>query len=195
MGGLTNAFQDRTLMDMSNSTNTTQRQLLLPTVRNLEESRAICHEFSSVLTAGPRKSEVKDFNHPDHKIVTFDDVVTPDWGDAPTFEHVREMIGWGHGRENLLVHCHAGISRSTATAWGIAISNGFNEHDAFHLLKHNHPIVSRRNWWGNEQDKTLSDVYKRSFSPNELIVEHLERLFGFKSGRLLKILNAFFLGE
>ena len=169
---------------MSNSTTT--NQLLLPTVRNLEESRTLCHNFASVLTAGPSRWEVKDFNHPDHKVVTFDDVSNPSWGDAPTHEHVRDMVAWGHGRENLLVHCHAGISRSTATAWGIAISNGFNEEEAFHTLRANHPMTSHRSWWKDKQGETV--LYKRTFSPNELIVKHLEKLFGFKNGTLTKIL-------
>lgn len=174
-----------TLMNMSNSTTTTNH-ILMPTVRNLQESREICHNFSSVLTAGPSLSEVKDFKHPDHKVVTFDDITNASWGHAPTFANVREMVSWGHGRENLLVHCHAGISRSTATAWGIAISNGFNEEEAFRTLRDNHPMTSNRSWWGGKHGDTV--LYKRTFSPNELIVEHLETLFGFKSGQLKKIL-------
>jgi len=86
---------------------------LLPTVRNLDEARSICHEFSSVLTVGPDLSEVADFAHPDHKIVTFDDI-TMSFGRyrAATFEQVKHIVEWGAGRSNLLVHCHAGMSRS-----------------------------------------------------------------------------------
>jgi hypothetical protein len=174
----------RTLMNMSNSTTPTTTDILLPTVRNLEEARLLSKNFGSVLTAGPQKREVNDFNHPDHKVVSFDDVVDERWGmNPPTYEHVKEMIEWGQGRQNLLVHCHAGISRSTATAWGIAISNGFNEEEAFHMLKSNHPTSKHRGW---ESSKLAT--YRRTFSPNELIVQHLEKLFGFKTNTLTKIL-------
>ena len=47
---------------------------LLPTVRNLEEARLICGDFTSVLTVGPESHEVDDFGHPDHKVVSFDDI-------------------------------------------------------------------------------------------------------------------------
>ena len=44
-----------------------------PTVRNLEEAREQCLEYDAVLTAGPNKDEVSDFNHPIHKVVQFSD--------------------------------------------------------------------------------------------------------------------------
>ena len=121
---------------MTTSTPTTSVSSdLLPTVRNLDEARNICHEFSSVLTVGPRRSEVSDFAHPDHKIVTFDDITSSFGGyQAPTFEQVKHIVEWGAGRSNLLVHCHAGMSRSTSSAWGIAIANGFDPQNAYDLL-------------------------------------------------------------
>lgn len=184
--GLTHEVSAPTLMNMSNSTTPTTTGILLPTVRNLEESRLICHSFGSVLTAGPDIREVEDFHHPDHKVVSFDDVVDSRFGsDAPTYNHVKEMVEWGHGKENLLVHCHAGISRSTATAWGVAISNGYDKREAFETLKANHPNSTHRSI---SSRKIVN--YKRTFSPNELIVEHLEKLFGYKKGTLTKILHS-----
>ena len=60
---------------MTTSTPTTSISSdLLPTVRNIDEAREICNDFTSVLTVGPHRDEVSDFGHPDHKIVTFDDV-------------------------------------------------------------------------------------------------------------------------
>jgi predicted protein tyrosine phosphatase len=145
----------------------------------LEEARKHAHEYASVLTAGPDESEVR-FNHPDHLVVTFDDVTDPTWQEysAPTYEDVKKMISWAHGRENLLVHCHAGISRSTSTAWGVAISNGFDPEEAYVMLRNNHPKSSFQ--------RTL---YSRSFYPNELIVTHLEKLFHFNEGELVFIME------
>lgn len=175
-------------MDNTPTTTATSTNALIPTVRNLEEARTLCHNFSSVLTAGPSLREVKDFGHSDHKVVTFDDVTDERWGGTPpTFAQVKEMIAWAHGRENLLVHCHAGISRSTATAWGTAISNGHDAELALETLLENHPRVSlRRSWLIGYDNETVS--HRRPFAPNELIVKHLEKLFGFKKGELIGLL-------
>lgn len=162
---------------------------LLPTVRNLQEARSICHEFASVLTVGPELSEVADFAHPDHKIVTFDDI-TVSYGDyrAPSFEQVKHIVEWGAGRSNLLVHCHAGMSRSTSSAWGIAIANGFDPQNAYDLLYQNHPVVRHRNMRiAVDRPATLT---KREFIPNGLVLTHLERLFGLRGGDLRRIAAA-----
>ena len=159
---------------------------LLPTVRNLEEARESCSDFASVLTVGPDPDEVRDFAHPDHKVVSFDDITVNYRGYlAPTFELVKEAVEWGTGRSNLLVHCHAGMSRSTSTAWGIAIANGFDPQDAYLLLKDRHPVEFRRAW---SFDGTREpQVTRRAFIPNELVLKHLERYLGLRSGTLRDI--------
>ena len=175
---------------MTTSTPTTSVSSdLLPTVRNLDEARNICHEFSSVLTVGPRRSEVSDFAHPDHKIVTFDDITSSFGGyQAPTFEQVKHIVEWGAGRSNLLVHCHAGMSRSTSSAWGIAIANGFDPQNAYDLLYQNHPDEQYRNVRIAVDHKAVTA--KRAFIPNELVLKHLEQLFGLRSSSLRRIAAA-----
>ncbi|MFM7047584.1 MAG: dual specificity protein phosphatase family protein [Actinomycetota bacterium] len=159
---------------------------LLPTVRNLEEARLICGDFTSVLTVGPESHEVDDFGHPDHKVVSFDDITVNYRGYlAPTFDLVKEAVEWGVGRTNLLVHCHAGMSRSTSTAWGIAIANGFDPMEAFDLLKQNHPVELHRTWTLDEHHPPR--LARRAFIPNELVLKHLERYFGLRSGTLRDI--------
>jgi hypothetical protein len=70
--------------------------------------------------------------------------------------------------DNVLVHCHAGISRSTATAWGISIANGVDPKVALEKLDANQP-------WENDD---FSDQFSRRwFSPNRLIVQHLQTYF------------------
>ncbi|MEY4401853.1 MAG: Dual specificity phosphatase, catalytic domain [Actinomycetota bacterium] len=161
---------------------------LIPTIVNLEEAREMCHQFGSVITAGPSLREVLDFAHPDHKVVEFDDVTSHHFGYVPpTFDQVEEMVRWGEGRTNLLVHCHAGMSRSTATAWGIAIANGFDAQEAFDLLKGNHPVQTHYVQRGGKQVMELRDP--RPFIPNRLIVKHLETLFNMKPGTLRRILD------
>jgi predicted protein tyrosine phosphatase len=165
------------------NTSTTISSDLLPTVRNLEEARTTCADYASVLTVGPDASEVDDFGHPDHKVVSFEDISYNVRGFlAPTFELVREAVEWGAWRRNLLVHCHAGMSRSTSIAWGIAIANGFDPQDAYDLLKQNHPVEHRSvRLRGNQR------IARRAFIPNELVLTHLERYFDFTDGTLRDI--------
>lgn len=136
-----------------------------PTVRNLEEAREQCLEYDAVLTAGPHQDEVSDFNHPVHKVVQFSDTRRIIDG-GPTLENIVELIEFGAGVPKLLVHCHAGISRSTATAWGVAIANGNDPLEAFLYLKEKHP-----------QEKGYFGYGKRPFAPNILIVKHLDQYF------------------
>lgn len=159
---------------------------LLPTVRNIDEAREICGDYASVLTVGPHHSEVADFGHRDHKIVTFDDVTSSFGGyRAPTYQHVRDIMEWGVGRTNLLVHCHAGMSRSTSSAWGIAIANGFDPQEAYDLLKRNHPVVAHRAWSPRAELGTY--LRRRAFIPNELVLVHLEKYLGLRGGLLRDI--------
>lgn len=135
-----------------------------PTVRNLDEARQICLQFDAVLTAGPYKEEVSDFDHPVHKVVEFRDTMNEQHG-GPSYENVVELIEFGKDVPKLLVHCHAGISRSTATAWGVAIANGHDPLDSFMFLQENHPKEAFYNWG------------RRAFAPNILIVKHLDKYF------------------
>jgi predicted protein tyrosine phosphatase len=81
--------------------------------------------------------------------------------------HVEEMLQFGVDQKDLLVHCHAGISRSTATAWGIAIARGADPAESFEALKAAHPL------------DTFDDG-KRLFCPNRLLVEHVQEVLGRK---------------
>ena len=159
---------------------------LLPTVCNIEEARDICKSFASVLTVGPELDEVHDFAHPDHKVVSFDDIAFQAPGyRAPNIHLVREAVQWGAGRTNLLVHCHAGMSRSTSTAWGIAIANGFDPQVAYDLLKQNHPVERQRKW---QFDMSKSSyLAQRAFIPNVLVLKFLEQILELQPGLLRDI--------
>lgn len=161
---------------------------LIPTIVNLEEARERCGNFAAVLTAGPSRIEVADFDHSNHKVVEFDDVTSAFYGhQPPTYRQVEEMVRWGTGQTQLLVHCHAGMSRSTATAWGIAIANGLDPAEAFTLLKNNHPLDIR--YAGGWSRQIIAVDSPRPFIPNRLIVEHLETLFTFRAGTLGAIVD------
>lgn len=161
-------------------------QATIPTVRGLDEAAEICHLFDGVLTAGPSAPEVQHFGHHNHKIVVFEDVSLPYWPESPSIRNVEEMLDWASGQKNLLVHCHAGISRSTATAWGIAIANGHSPQEALATLWELHPIEMRPH--------KREYLKKREFSPNHLIIEHLEKVLGYHKG-ILNIMRDQFLAS
>ena len=64
----------------------------LPVIRNIEEAAELCHEFDAVITAGPEKFEVSGWSHPNHLVVSFDDVTDDRYGDAPRIEHIRKIV-------------------------------------------------------------------------------------------------------
>ena len=133
--------------------------ITLPVISNIEEARKWNKDFKSILTVGPSPSEVQ-WNHPNHRVFEFGD--TTSGPNAPKIEDIRDAVMWGAEQEDLLVHCHAGMSRSTATAWGISIARGADPLDSFVSLKKAHP----KERYGN-----------RSFIPNALIVKHLMEIF------------------
>jgi hypothetical protein len=137
------------------------KSVALPTVRAIQEAELICSQFGAVLTAGPSASEC-EWNHPNHRIWAFHDSCDVR---GPKLIHVEEMLKYGVDQDDLLVHCHAGISRSTATAWGIAIARGADPADSFEALNAAHPLDTY-------------DEGKRLFCPNRLLVTHLQEVLG-----------------
>lgn len=84
----------------------------------------------------------------------FDDVAGP-YGNSipPSQEHVKQMLDWSEGKEDMVIACHAGISRSSATALLIGLKN-----------------------WGI--DKAFSILDRKRHSPNPLIVKYGDGILG-----------------
>jgi hypothetical protein len=150
----------------------------LPVVANIEEAEQWALDFESILTVGPRASEVK-WGHPNHKVFTFGD--TTFGAGAPTISAIEKAVEWGQEQNDLLVHCHAGMSRSTSTAWGISIARGADPLESFLALKDAQPLD------GYYYSATKRDERPREFIPNRLIVTHLEVILGVTG--LLEIRN------
>lgn len=144
--------------------------LILPVVANIDEARLWSKDFKSILTAGPSKTEVR-WGHTNHRVWEFGDTTTG--RHAPTLKAVTEAIKWGEDQEDLLVHCHAGMSRSTSIAWGISIARGADPLDSFLALRNAQP---KENSWLKDR------VRRREFIPNRLIVQHLDTIFGTNGG-------------
>lgn len=87
---------------------------------------------------------------PNRKMFWFDDSVAP-FNDAPKESDVQAIVD--HINQNdltslskkVLIHCFAGISRSTATAIGLLVMRGWTPEQAF-----NHIQSQRRVMWPNE---------------------------------------------
>lgn len=79
------------------------------------------HDITHVLSLLTRPK--RPFLHPNrpvlHKLMWFEDVSDPKDPDGPTPDHVAEILRWGRSLPPdavVLVHCEAGMCRSTAAA-------------------------------------------------------------------------------
>lgn len=145
---------------------TLHTEVILPVVSNISEAAEWAQDFKAILTVGPQQREV-NWGHSNHKVFTFGD--TTGGANAPKLKDIEEAILWGTGQEDLLVHCHAGMSRSTSTAWGISMARGADPLDSFLALKEAQP---------NDRWATARESVPRDFIPNKLIVKYLEEILG-----------------
>ncbi len=110
-------------------------------------------------------------------VLRFHDVVKPGPTTiAPAREHVEALLAFGRDLpggdpSHLLVHCHAGVSRSTAAMAALLLQAHPNaDEDA--LFRHI-SLIRRQAW------------------PNSIIIGHADDLLG-RDGRLVKALRRFY---
>lgn len=134
-------------------------------VRNIEEAERHGSDYDALLTVGPARREVAHFRHRNHRVFPFEDVEHPLHRRSPTRGAVEEAVLWAVDQPgDLLVHCHMGISRSTATAWGVLLRRGEDPEASLRRLLNAHP--------------TEPGGLRRPFEPNRLIVLYLEDILG-----------------
>jgi len=131
----------------------------VPTVRNIWEAEELAEYFPAVLTVGPHRRDVQNFDHPDHTVISFEDC----WieGDAygPKRHHVESIVTFGVDHpDSVLVHCHKGVSRSTAAAITLLLATGVDPDRAVAEVRSAHPRG-------------------RSFYPNPVMVKYAAELF------------------
>jgi predicted protein tyrosine phosphatase len=82
----------------------------------------VTHVLSILDPAWPDPEAFRDFPPHRREALRFHDVIEPTQGDVPTGDHVARLLAFGEDvmvagtAAHLLIHCHAGISRSTAAA-------------------------------------------------------------------------------
>lgn len=82
----------------------------------------VTHVLSIIDTHEPRPTALDDYFEIDHELLRFDDVVAEYAGfEACTPQHIRQVLAFGERAHavpgsHVLIHCHAGVSRSTAAA-------------------------------------------------------------------------------
>jgi predicted protein tyrosine phosphatase len=82
----------------------------------------VTHMLSIIDTHEPRPPALDAYGEIDHELIRFDDVVAEYPGfEACTPAHIEQLLAFGERvrarpAAHVLVHCHAGVSRSTAAA-------------------------------------------------------------------------------
>lgn len=132
----------------------------------------------SVINAGTPVIRPAAIRAEDHLFVGFNDIVEPQEGLVhPALEHVEAILGfvgrWPR-RAPLVVHCYAGISRSTASAFiaACALDPRRDEADIARALRLASP----------------------SATPNALLVAHADALLG-RQGRMSAAIAAIGRGQ
>ena len=89
---------------------------------SLHCSVGVSHVLSIIDTHEPRPTALDHYSAIEHELIRFDDVVAEYPGyEACNLQHIERLLDFGeraHAKagSHMLIHCHAGISRSQAAA-------------------------------------------------------------------------------
>lgn len=138
-------------------------------IRNLREARVLHPYYDAVVSVLEDGSYVKSIGekHPKHIVEVMGDyskshtrVYADDWLPAKEqFERILKFVNTLPENAKILVHCAAGISRSTATGLMILVNEGWEPEMAVKHLRNKHPE-------------------NRAFWPNDLILSYADEILG-----------------
>ena len=122
-------------------------------------ARGVTHVLSIIDTHEPRPPALDDYLKIDHELIRFDDIVAEYPGFiACTPAHIEQVLAFGeriHASpgSHALIHCHAGISRSTAAAGIIMCQHApGREEEAFLKI-----LSLRKHGWPNTRMVEFAD--------------------------------------
>ena len=140
--------------------------------------RAVTHVLSLLDPTWPELTSFATYGKHSRTTLRFHDVIDPGPGlTLPTKDHVAEILAFGDGlaaeaktdaERHLLVHCHMGISRSTAAM--LSLMAQMNPQDADDALFERLRQIRPQAW------------------PNSLMVTYADELLG-REGRLVAALR------
>lgn len=111
----------------------------LPRICSLAEAEVYGCSFAHVVSLVSSTSAQLNA-HPSRVCVPFADVFFPQQPHAPTPADIEQLLAFAPvPRHGLLIHCHAGVSRSTATALGLLAAWGVDPSEAYTALHVSHP--------------------------------------------------------
>ncbi|MBV8191237.1 MAG: protein-tyrosine-phosphatase [Alphaproteobacteria bacterium] len=119
----------------------------------------VSHVLSIIDTHEPRPPALDDYLDIDHELIRFDDVVAEYPGfEACTPDHIATLLAFGErahavSDSHVLVHCHAGVSRSTAAA-GILLCQHAPGHEEAAFLR---LLRLRKHGWPNTRMVEFAD--------------------------------------
>lgn len=120
----------------------------------------VSHVLSIIDTHEPRPTALDDYPGVDHLLIRFDDVVAEYPGfEACVPQHIVEVLEFGervHAKagSHVLIHCHAGVSRSTAAAAILMCQHApGHEEEAFLKL-----LELRKHGWPNTRMVAFADT-------------------------------------
>jgi predicted protein tyrosine phosphatase len=108
----------------------------------------------------PRPPALDDFFEIDHALIRFDDVVDEYPGfEACTPRHIAQVLEFGErvhatAGSHVLVHCHAGVSRSTAAAAILMCQHAPGQEEAAFLKL----LELRKHGWPNTRMVQFADT-------------------------------------
>jgi predicted protein tyrosine phosphatase len=142
---------------------------------------AVTHVLSILDPNYPEPADFASYGPHERLTLRFDDIIDPAPGlVAPTREHIEQLLSFGEGLaasegdplSHLLIHCHAGISRSTASM-AILLTEArphASEDDVFAHIREIRPQA-----WPNSRMIMLAD---QLLGRRGRLVEALKRHYG-----------------